>query len=307
MIQHLSHNQINNERWDECVCKCLNGNIYAWSWYLDIIHPGWEALVEDDYKTVMPLTGKTKFGINYLFQPFFAQQLGIFSIAPLTEETINAFISAIPSKYKFAEIRLNSLNIIDKEDLDIKLHRNIEMPLSDEYQTIAQRYNSNTKRNIAKAKNAALTFTDNADPRKIISLFRNNRGKSIKHWGDSEYARLLTLVNTAIARQKCLVCGVNDENNELVAGAFFMMSHNRITFLFSGAEDSNRHPLSLLLDRIIMVFSGTQYTFDFEGSDNENLARFYKGFGGLELPYPELRLNRLSPFTRAILKILKNK
>ena len=307
MIQYLRHTQIDNRRWDECICKSLNGNVYAWSWYLDIIHPGWEALVEDDYQTVMPLTGRTKFGISYLFQPFFAQQLGIFSIKPLNDEDINAFISAIPLKYKLIEIRLNTLNVTDKRSLELKMHRNIEMPLSDSYDIIAQRYNNNTKRNIAKAKSSSLSFTDKADPQKVISLFRNNRGKSVKHWGDAEYARLLTLADTAVARQRCLVCGINDENNELVAGAFFMMSHNRITFLFSGADNSNRHPLSLLLDKMIMIYSGSQYTFDFEGSDNDGLARFYKGFGGTEHPYPELRINRLNTIPRILLKILKNK
>ena len=109
MIQYLQHNQINLKKWDTTIAEC--GNIYAYSWYLDIVHPGWDALVEDDYQSVMPLTGGKKFGVNYLFQPYFAQQLGVFSKQPLSPEKTETFLKAIPSKYRFVEIRLNESNV----------------------------------------------------------------------------------------------------------------------------------------------------------------------------------------------------
>ena len=111
MIQYLTHNQINLNKWDSTIAEC--GNIYAYSWYLDIVHPGWEALVEDDYQSVMPLTGGKKFGVNYLYQPYFVQQLGVFSKSSITPEMTQAFLDAIPSKYRFAEIRLNEGNALN--------------------------------------------------------------------------------------------------------------------------------------------------------------------------------------------------
>ena len=56
MIKHLTHNMIDKRRWDDCIAKSFNGSVYAWSWYLDIVHPNWEALIENDYERVMPLT-----------------------------------------------------------------------------------------------------------------------------------------------------------------------------------------------------------------------------------------------------------
>jgi hypothetical protein len=61
------------------IARSFNGIVYAYSWYLDIVSPGWDALVKDDYKSVMPLTWRKKYGIKYLYQPFFTQQLGVFS------------------------------------------------------------------------------------------------------------------------------------------------------------------------------------------------------------------------------------
>jgi hypothetical protein len=95
MISYLTNNQIDKNRWDECIGQAVNGLVYAWSWYLDIVHPGWEALVEiecDKYLSVMPITSKRKMLVNYVCQPFFVQQLGVFSVRPITEEVTAAFL-----------------------------------------------------------------------------------------------------------------------------------------------------------------------------------------------------------------------
>ena len=59
MINYLTNEQIDKSRWDDCVAHAVNGNVYAFSWYLDIVHPGWEALVEmidGNYVTIMPIS-----------------------------------------------------------------------------------------------------------------------------------------------------------------------------------------------------------------------------------------------------------
>lgn len=306
MIKYLTHNMIDKTRWDDCIAKSFNGNVYVWSWYLDTVHPQWEALVENDYENVMPLTGNKKYGINYLFQPFFVQQLGVFSQKALSPEIIENFLKAIPQKYLFAEIRLNVYNKIKDNPNYVKTHRNVELNLTSDYQDIYNHYNSNTKRNLAKAKASDLILTKNISPETIITLFKNNRGKEIKHWKNKEYNRLLDLIRTAIYHEKCFLYGVNNSDNQTVAGAVFMYSHHRIIFLFSGADKSNKenHGLTLLIDRVIRDFSESNNIFDFEGSDNDGLARFYKGFGGKEVYYPGIKYNHLNGFAKLLTKIL---
>lgn len=304
MISYLTHNQIDKQRWDECIAQSPDGLVYAWSWYLDVVHPGWEALVENDYETVMPLTGNKKFGINYLFQPFFTQKFGVFSKNAVSEEKIGQFLETISEKFKFAEIKIGGTL---KGFKAAAAHRNIELDLTPDYSVLYANYNSNTKRNLTKAQKQGLTIIENAKPSVIIELFRKNRGKEIKHWGDKEYDRLLSLVETAQNHNQCFVLVAQNIDNHLVAGAIFMMSHNKIVFLFSGADESNKenHGLTFLLDYVIEKYSGTDKILDFEGSDNDGLARFYKGFGGEEKYYSELKFNKLNKFANFALKILK--
>ena len=82
-----------------------------------------------------------------------------------------------------------------------------------------------------------------------------------------------------------------------------------ITFLFSGLteEGKQRQAMTYLLDQVIQQYAHQPITFDFEGSDDENLARFYLGFGGNETKYPSFCFNRLSPIGKALLKLWKKR
>lgn len=307
MIRLLKHNEINKRRWDDCINKSFNGNVYALSWYLDIVHPNWNALIENDYERVMPLTNSKKFGLSYMFQPFFVQQLGVFSTSQLSQDDVDNFINAIPQQYLLTQYRLNSYNKVDYDSDIIAKHRNVELDLIYDYQYLYNNYNNNTKRNLAKAEAAGLSINNNINPEIIISLFRNNRGKDVKHWKDKEYNRLLELINTAISQECCFTIGINDLDNNTIAGAVFMHSHDRIIFLFSGSDEAHKdkHALTMLLDNVIREFSETQYTLDFEGSDNDGLARFYKGFGGAEVFYPEVKYNNLKGILKFIYKLMR--
>ena len=292
MISYLTHDLIDKKLWDECVARALNGNVYAWSWFLDVVHPGWEALVElkdDKYLSIMPITRKKKYGINYLCQPFFTQQLGVFSLEPVTLEKTLDFLQAIPQKYRLVEIRLNEGNPIETSDKGVSIHRNHLLNLNENYELLLSQYHENTKRNLKKSLNSGLRLVKAVPMEQVITLFRENRGASVRHWGDAEYARLLALSRQALSSSNAFVYGVQSADNEqIVCGALFLMSHHRITFLFSGNDAMGRETqaMTFLIDQVIREYAGQAYTLDFEGSDDEDLARYYRGFGSISVTYP---------------------
>jgi hypothetical protein len=308
MIHYLEHKDIDKKKWDAAIAEC--GNIYAYSWYLDIVHPGWEALVEEDYQSVMPLTGGKKFGVNYLYQPYFVQQLGVFSTSPLTSEKTQVFLEAIPSKYRFAEIRLNEGNVLNDNLQGVEYHRNVLLDLNQDYEAIRANYHQNTKRNLAKAEGNNLQLVYTVIPYHVVALFTNNRGVLLDKWGDAEYARLTTLAKVAVDNNHAFILGVTEKGvGQLISAAIFMKTDDRITFLFSGltVEGKQRQAMTYLLDQVIQKYANQPITFDFEGSDDENLARFYLGFGGNEVKYPSYTFNHLSPLGKFLLKIWKRK
>ena len=306
MIRYLEHNSIDRKQWDATIAEC--GNIYAFSWYLDIVHPQWNALVEDDYQAVMPITGGKKFGVDYLYQPYFVQQLGVFSKTALSSEKLDAFLDAIPKNYRFAEIRLNESNALDNDKQSFEYHRNVLLDLNRDYEAIRAQYHSNTKRNLAKAEANNLQIVDTVIPYHVVALFTDNRGALLDKWGDAEYARLTKLAQTAVNRKAAFILGVTEKGvGQLLCAAIFMKTDKRITFLFSGLteEGKQRQAMTYLLDYVIQRYANQPVTFDFEGSDDDNLARFYLGFGGEEVKYPSYNYNRLSPIGKSLLRTWK--
>src|SRR5687768_4590962 len=105
-ILYLKHDEIDKDKYDACVVSAVNSLIYARSFYLDNMCPEWDALVSEDYSWVMPITWNTSWGVKYLYQPAFSQQLGVFR----KEYTIipwQGIIEILKSRYSFWEISLN--------------------------------------------------------------------------------------------------------------------------------------------------------------------------------------------------------
>lgn len=294
MIKYLLHKNIDKSRWDECVQKSRNGIIYAFSWYLDRVCPGWEALVENDYQKVMPLTAGKKYGIAYLYPPFFTQQLGLFSQELITDEDMNSFLRAIPEKYKFIEINLNSYNSYTGNDFSVKKNINHELDLGRPYEIIFSGYFENTQRNIVKARKNNLSIRKNIPVAEVIGLFRQNKGKEINVLKERHYSVFKKLSEYALASGHAETRGVFS-SGMLCAGVVFMKTDSRSVFLFSGSgeEAKKKRAMFFLIDEYIREYAGQNIIFDFEGSNDKNLARFYRGFGSKECVYLQVRKNKL--------------
>ncbi len=299
MIRYTRHNEIDKERWDNLIAHSPQGVVYAFSWFLDIVSPGWEALIEDDYSAAFPLTYRKKLGINYLFQPFFNQQLGLFSREEtITENKLKEFLSAIPGKFKLVEIQINYLNTInDANDFSTSQKLTHHLSLSDSYENISRNYSENLSRNLKKAKSSGVEILVDIQPEKIVNLFRENRGAGISTLKDRDYENFLRLTATAVQKGLLYSVGVNNSSGKIIAGAVFIKSPHSYIFLFSGTANEARETgaMSALIDSFIRQHSNEKVFLDFEGSMDENLARFYKSFGSKEIVYLQIRKNKL-PF-----------
>ncbi|MFO8054635.1 MAG: GNAT family N-acetyltransferase [Bacteroidales bacterium] len=306
-IHFLEHKDINMQKWDECIDGSVNVLPYAYSWYLDTVSPSWKAIVDDGYQAVFPLTGKQKYGVHYLAQPPFTQQLGLFAKCLISEELLSEFINKIPAFYKLVEINLNAFNKPGKIPYKTLEYINLELPLLASYEQISKGYSKNLKRNLKKARQKDLHLVSQVNPAEVIRMFRLNRGRHIKTLKKNDYLTLEQLIYKMGKRGYVELHGVFTGRSSLCAAAVFIRSKHRLIFLFSALNDEGRQvgAMPFLLDEVIRKFSGKTMILDFEGSNDANLARFYRSFGANEVKYPVLRDNSLSWAERWALKLLK--
>lgn len=307
MIKLFRYDDIDMKKWDACIQGSFNGNIYAYSWFLDIVAGEWDALIQGDYERVFPLTWKKSFGVYHLYQPFFTQQLGIYSKNILTREVVQDFLDHIPEEYQYIEIFLNAYNKIDQEKYNVQPQVNHELDLIKPYENLHRTYSKNLKRNLKKAEKEKFSVSKNLKPDEVIGLFRKNRGKNIAHLKEGNYKRLSRLLYTCVFKKAAKVYGVYSGNNELLAGAVFVTGNRRAIFLFSGLSEEGKKAgaMPFLIDAFIRDNANTHLTFDFDGSNDPNLARFYKSFGAKETSYPRLIINKLPMHINILYKLRK--
>jgi hypothetical protein len=295
VIKYIDRKNIDNEKWNHCINSSFNGNLYGYSWFLDIVGGEWDAMVENDYERVFPLVQRKKFAISYIYQPFFTQQLGLYSTTKLDAEAVGTFIKSIPAKFKQVELNLNTLNNTEEKAFTLIPQLNHELDLIHSYEKIRKGYSDNLVRNLKKPEKAGLTISKNIKPDDIIELFRKNRGSEIAHLHEKDYLRLKRIAYTCMYKGIANIQGVYDAQNQLCAGAFFIQSNNKAIFLFSGLSEEGKQSgaMPFLIDSYIREHAGRHLTFDFDGSNDPNLARFYKSFGSKECIYQRLLINRL--------------
>jgi hypothetical protein len=304
MIKYLKHNRIDKKRWDDCISQSTNGLIYAYSWYLDIVAEKWDALVNDDYSAVMPLVFNSKFGINYLYPPFFTQQLGVFHKKENGKNLEEGFFKAIPDAFLYREINLNYLNRFLPADYEVTERINLELDLTPEYPDINSRYSQNTFRAIKKAEKENLKIVNDLHIKDIVEIFIANRSKGLIKF-TKKLPVFIQLFMEADKRGFAEIHGALNKEGKLIAGAAFFISEGRAIFIFSGTteEAKEKRAMFLLIDNFIRRNSSTNLILDFEGSNNEGIARFYKSFGAREKNYFHLKKNSLP----ALVKWIKSK
>jgi hypothetical protein len=301
-IRYVTHNDLDKSKWDSCIESSSNGIVFAYSWYLDAVCDNWDALVLNEYEAVFPITKKSKFGLNYFFNPIFALQLGLFSKSIVNKAIIEQFINAIPKKLKLIDVQLNFGNYIDNQLFEISTKKCQFIDLSSSYEEISKQYSTNLKRNLSKARKQNCEIVLSVETDNVIKLFKENRGETLKEMKDEQYQRLQILLTELKRRKlgKIYECWLG---NELVASACFSITNNRIVYIKGGSTEKGREvgAMHMIMDEVIHLNSSSKMIFDFGGSSIEQVARFNHSFGAKDYEYQRLYRNNL-PF---IIKLLK--
>ncbi|HSF44895.1 MAG TPA: hypothetical protein VLA58_02760 [Chitinophagaceae bacterium] len=294
MIRFLEREKVNTDAWDALIRRSSNGLVYALSGFLDNLSPGWCALVSDNFDAVMPLTQRKKYGISYLYQPPFLQQLGIFGIT--NAETNALFISTAKKHYQFAEINLNTTNPCP----GTIARQNFVLSLDRPYDEIAAGFSTAHSKNLKRAGNAGLRYVHSQAIESNVNLNYSLIGSSISTVKRFHYDAIIALAGTVsdhvMSREVW-------KDEDLQASCVCFVDHRRIYFILSTVTETGKHHQAnhFLIDQLIREYSGQQRILDLEGSDIPGVAEFYKGFGAINEPYYFLKWNNL-PWPLKLLK-----
>ena len=299
-IRYLRRDEIDIVNWNQCIEQAPNGLIYATSTYLDSITT-WDALVQNNYDAVMPLPRRKKFGFHYLYQPFFCQQLGVFSKHDSGILTIDDFLQEIPSLYSLWHLHLNSKNVVAK--LKPVLRKNYLLSLDNTYENLRSEYSRSAKRNLDKALNASIVIKEDIAPDIVVQLHRERFGTETGVPA-GDYKNLATLFTKLFSEGRLFTAAVANPQEKIIASSVYLLFKDRLTFILNGnlPESLEIGATHYLKDHVIRKFANSQKMIDFEGSDNPAFARFYEQFGAKSVEYYPVIYNNKLPWPFRLFK-----
>jgi hypothetical protein len=298
MIEFLQRKEIDVQKWDDVISHSPAETLYPYSWYLDASAQNWSALVMDDYRYIMPLVWKKRYGIRYLYQPVFTQQLGVFSREFTDPLLLGQFIGQLLKRFRFGTVSFNMKNMVGEErSYEVSDRKNYVLPLHRTYEELHGAYSLNAKRNLKRSMELPNAVEKEVRLEELIAFKREH---DLKRKTDAEYRRMASLFRSVLEHSRGSVYGVR-EGGDLVAAAFIAFSRTRAIYLLSVSSSAGKEQRAMfrIVDEVIRNWSGSDLTLDFEGSNIPSIARFFSGFGAQPETYQSLSFNRLPvPFIR---------
>jgi hypothetical protein len=293
MIVYHKNNEIDREQWDNCISNSGYTKPYAYSWYLDIMSPGWEALVDDDYDSVFPIPSYMIFGLQYASTPPFLQQLGAFSPDKPDNQVIVEFLDYMPEIYKLTDICIGQK--ITYHGYKVTEKSNFELSLSHPYEKLYEKFTPECRKYITNNARRKYELAGNVSPEELVEICVSNRLSNPKGIKSRTYERLINLMNFCITQKKGRVIAVRAARKKLLYGIFIFKLQRSITIIMEANTPASisKHIGHFVINEIIREYAPASVILDFAGTSGIIPAPIGKSFGADIAPYYRIYRNRL--------------
>ena len=293
MIVYHKNDEIDRDQWDNCIRNSKITKPYAYSWFLDIMAPGWEALVDDDYDSVFPVPSYVKFGIKFAVTPPFLQQLGAFSPDKPASNTIIEFLDYMPEIFKLTDLSVSQK--VEYAGYKVLEKSNFELSLSLHYEKLHEKFTPECRKFISVAAKKKYELTTDVTPAELTDLCLNNRQLNIRGVKREEYERLRNLMSYCTSNGKGRIVGVRAARKQLVYGIFLVQVPGSVTIILEANSplSQDKHIGFFVINEIITEHAAKANNLDFAGERFKSAVPKGKSFGAKDVPYYRIYRNRL--------------
>lgn len=299
-LRKVKRNALDETKYSKAIDQAINYRIYAEFWYLDVLtDKKWECWIYGDYEVVMPVPLQYIFGIKFVIQPFYCQQLGVFYKEEISDELFQTFEKKL---YKY-RVRAYHFNEENTERYQPKGEKRVNfiLDLNCPYDKLFANYTKSRRKDIRKSKRLGVKIEITHDFENFMKIkFKNY--SNISGLNKDYFHRFLTEM---VRKNKLIISDIFDENNQLIASQLFSISGNRrICLGFARDKEKEKHNSSAFAkDFLINELSNTPNILDFEGSSHPNIASFMKGFGVEEKHFTCFSNSQFDNIKNKVLKV----
>lgn len=262
-------------KYEQIVASQDTFGFFAQTWVQDILHPNWEYLLNEHQEPILRLPYTKKFGFKAYLQPLFMRSLPVFST--FTHKDLAIFKSQLflHLNFDFPEAMEGLKNKGKYQQLHWKEGASV----------IRAGYSDNVKRSLKKAKGLELCSIDYSQ---FQEFFIAQKGENLGNLNASAWTRLASLFATAQEKEQAFCVGVGSgSGSELLAVGLFFSYKQQLYFMKGTLNEQGKQlgALVFLIDAVIEKYSLDHKSLDFVGSNQENIAAFYRKFGARDQTY----------------------
>lgn len=236
-----------------------------------------------DYRLVLPLPIKRSFGpFKQVHRAAFTQQGGPFG--RIEPGDISAIFSGLPSTILALELPL--LASVQEQDIpknyQLRRRTNLTLDIDADYPSLVSGFSKTLRKKLRRYPEVKLA------PARVDTVLEVYRASSGERSGlkGYHYQIIRNLMAACRARGFGHLYQLETEAGVLAAG-FFPEYQGRIINLFGGSTPTGfrEEGMARLLAAVIKNHLGQGNILDFEGSDIQGVADFFKSFGPSNSPY----------------------
>jgi hypothetical protein len=283
-LQFLKREEIDASKWDEIVRNNSAISHSNYSWFLDTICKNWGAFKAVDQEIYFPIPFLKGVANKMLYHPIFSRELCVIKKSDVSDiEFTKALVSKIKSTFKHFHFKSDfEIPGFSSEKIFQKI---IEF---DSYEDLKSRYSNNSKRILKKFESDHYEILVNSNISESVRLMKKELGTKIKELESEEFNILESLINKSLKNGSGHIVSLCN-NPDIKATAFFIIKNEKLIFIkgASKKEEMKLGAMYFLFDHAFKIFHDKFKEVDFDGSNIENVANFYRKLGGKDYFYFE--------------------
>jgi hypothetical protein len=304
VIEYVSHPDIASQQWDQCIRSSFNGSLEAYSWYLNLFCDQWDALIEGDYKTVMPLPVKKRLGQTLVYMPPLISQLGIYSPEQLSIARTNDFLTLLKKKFRSIHIGINKYTPVPEGLFPICHEAFYELDLIRPYMRTVMEYSQECRNRIHLASARQYSIVRGIATNDVITFFKREKIRTETAVMENDFKLLRMLIASLVRYKAGELYGAYNHVNMLSCVALFVWSNTNAMLIFAAdslqAIEDNAH--MLVVDHFIEKYSETNVTLNFEYKNIHHTPALYRSFGATESQFQQICVNHFPFLVRPLFR-----
>jgi hypothetical protein len=288
-IKLIPRKEISKEKWEKLLTYS-EYPIFSSTWYLDVVAPGWQAFVLDDYELVFPVLFKQKLNLCYSLNSLLIRS---FEILGKSNSLKREFLKAILNKFDFFALNFTDTHETEFFDGTREIRKFQYLRFKENYQQTCSLFSENTRRKIKQFALSNSKIEEIKEVERLSKMFKREIGFKFKEFNNDTYKKIDKLVKSSKQQKKGYLYGAICKD-ELVAIGFFILENNHLLYVKGVVTEAGKKigAMHALFNFVISNFHDKTKGLDFGGSNELGLADFNKRFGSEDRDYFVLKDNK---------------